>query len=556
MPDVPAQLGRYKVQKLLATGGMGEVFLARHEGPAGFSKQVVLKRVLAHLAREPEFIQMFLDEARLAAVLTHPNIVQIHELAEDSGTWFIAMEFLDGRSLRTVREKLSGLGRDMDPVQAARIMSQALDGLAYAHGLAADGKPLNIVHRDVSPDNVFVGFNGVVKVLDFGIAKAANAITTTRTGMVKGKAAFMPPEQLLAQPIDGRADVYAAGVVLYQLLSGLRPFEAPSDAALIQKILTAAPEPLKPRAPHVPDALCALVMKALAKTPANRFQSAAEFSSALERIVAASGVPNTNAETGAWMRMLFHDELNPGAPPPAPVSAVPPSVHLRPLQLTNPLPRLPTPQLTPAPTELIGTEVDPQDLARGALGEADRADFAREEGLFGPAAPALAPSHGGAREELFDRPPRGMTSIADEESAPPGAGTQAVGVAEALELELARPVHVEAAPEPEGPPPEKRRSRVPLVGVLLVVAALAAAFGVMRQRSTLKVAVPDLVVTSEPSGATLRIGEETVGPTPWAGSNAWVGTVPWELSAPGYQKKKGTFRGGQAVRLDVTLQKK
>ena len=196
----------------------------------------------------------------------------------------------------------------------------------------------------------------------------------------------------MAHPLDGRADVYAAGVVLYQLLSGHRPFEAPTDAALIHRILTGAPDPLKPRAAHVPDALCALVMKALAKEPEHRFQSAAQFSSALERLVAASGVPNTNAETGTWMQRLFSDEtpaggqLSPGAAPA-------PSVHVRPAPA-------PIPLVTPAPNGRVGTEVDP--AARDA-----RAEFARESGLFDmppEVPPGLVPSHGGVREELFEKP--------------------------------------------------------------------------------------------------------------------------------------------------------
>lgn len=315
---------------------MGEVFLARQEGPAGFSRPAVVKRVLAHLAREPEFVQMFLDEARLAGNLAHPNIVQIFELGEADGTWFIAMEYLHGRSLRLVREKVAAQGEAMNPVQAARILSQVLDGLQYAHTLkSGDGAQLEVVHRDVSDDNVFVGFNGGVKVLDFGIAKAANAIATTRAGMVKGKCAYMSPEQLLGHKLDGRADVYSAGVVLYELLSGQRPFTATTDTAVINLVMTAPVPPLQQRAPRVPAALCDLVMKALAKSRENRWATAGEFSQALDRFIVSTGEPNNNASTAEYLKRLFGEvalEPEPGLPPPSPSAPRPIALEARPPQ--------------------------------------------------------------------------------------------------------------------------------------------------------------------------------------------------------------------------------
>jgi eukaryotic-like serine/threonine-protein kinase len=302
----PTHLGKYRILQLLAAGGMGEVFLARHEGPAGFAKPAVVKRILAHLAREPGFVEMFLDEARLAAVLSHPNVVQIFELGEADGTWFIAMEYLHGRTMRALQKEAAKKREHVRPVQAARILSQALTGLHYAHTAAGEnGEPLNIVHRDMSPDNVMVGFNGVVKVLDFGIAKAATALTTTRTGQVKGKFAYMAPEQLLAEKVDGRADVYSVGVMLYELLSGSRPFTAPSEAALINLILNTPFTPLAQKAPNVPAELSALVTKALEKDRAARWSTAEEFATALEKFVHSTGEPGTNAGTAAYMKEIF-----------------------------------------------------------------------------------------------------------------------------------------------------------------------------------------------------------------------------------------------------------
>jgi serine/threonine protein kinase len=248
--DGQQTIGKYRILKHLATGGMGEVFLARQDGLRGFTKVVVVKRLLAQYARDPAFLEMFLNEARLAAQLHHPNIVQVFDLGEEQGQFFIAMEFVHGASLRVVKQKLSDAGRTFEPTMAAFLCAQALNGLQHAHALRDDaGQLLRLVHRDVSPDNLLVGFDGVVKVVDFGIAKASASVSTTTTGTVKGKFAYMAPEYLAGDPIDGRADVYSMGVVLYELLSGTRPFRGNSEPALIMSIMRDDPPPLRSKAP-------------------------------------------------------------------------------------------------------------------------------------------------------------------------------------------------------------------------------------------------------------------------------------------------------------------
>ncbi|MBS1149919.1 MAG: Serine/threonine protein kinase [Myxococcaceae bacterium] len=535
MDGIPAQLGRYRIVRLLATGGMGEVFLARQEGPAGFSRPAVVKRVLAHLAREHDFVQMFLDEARLAGNLAHPNIVQIFELGEADGTWFIAMEYLHGRSLRLVRQQLARTGVKANPVQAARMLSQALDGLQYAHTLAGpDGVPLEVVHRDISPDNVFVGFNGVVKVLDFGIAKAANAISTTRTGIVKGKCAYMPPEQLRGEKLDGRTDVYAAGIVLYELLSGDKPFVGPSDVAVINQVLTAPAAPLQSKAPHVPPALCAMVMKALEKAPEARWQTAGEFSSALERFVASSGEPNTNAATAAYLKELFGEV---GPDDPGLTFATPPGR----------VARQGAPPGTPLPLLTEWDAAPPQRLAEHDL-------FGTvEDELAAPPAPAAAESSPAPAVPLEpERPEPRVLPLAVEPVS--------------QRLELDRPAPVPDPPLPVPTPdlalaasPERAATRRwPLIAVAVAVIAGVAAVGLSGWYPSNSVAmkVPDVAIHSEPSGASLRIGDDQVGKTPWTGSNVWTGEVAFELSAPGYLDKRGTFRGGEPVQLNVKLRKK
>ncbi|MBL8913802.1 MAG: serine/threonine protein kinase, partial [Archangium sp.] len=209
LSSAPAVLGKYQLIRKLAAGGMAEVYLARAAGPMGFEKTVVVKRILPHLADEQNFISMFLSEARLAAQLNHPNVVQVFDFGEASGSYFLVMEFIDGVNLRVLFRKANEAKTQLPFPLVARIISLACEGLAYAHDFTdpQTGELLGLVHRDVSPDNVLIARNGSVKVVDFGIAKAANQTNLTKTGTVKGKFSYMPPEQLTGQPLDKRADV-------------------------------------------------------------------------------------------------------------------------------------------------------------------------------------------------------------------------------------------------------------------------------------------------------------------------------------------------------------
>ncbi len=308
--EEPIRLGKYKVISLLATGGMGEVFLARHEGPAGFSKTVVVKRILRHLAYDQSFIDMFLNEARLAALLSHHNIVQIFELGQEDDTWFIAMEYVHGRSMRAIQSALEKRREVASPALAARLCSQALRGLHYAHCLTDErGQKLGIVHRDISPDNVLVSFAGVVKLVDFGIAKAMNSVSSTRSGTLKGKWAYMAPEQLRGGGvIDARTDIYAMGVLLYELLTAARPFEAESDRDLIAAVLNSQPRPARERNPAVPEAMEEIAMRALAREPDARFPTADAMATALDEYLRETGETITDAHIGSFLTDLFGAE--------------------------------------------------------------------------------------------------------------------------------------------------------------------------------------------------------------------------------------------------------
>ena len=297
-------IGKYKLIKLIASGGMAEVYLAKQAGAAGFEKMVCLKRILPHLARDKQFVDMFLNEARLAAQLDHPNIVQIFDLGEANGNYFIAMEFIDGPNLRTVAKRALEMGELLPIAEVARIIAQAAGGLHYAHELADPntGQVLGLVHRDISPDNILVHKNGSVKVVDFGIAKAAGSTGATRTGTLKGKVAYMPPEQLRGEPLDRRVDVFALGVVTYEMLGGHRPWEGNSEVALIGQIMTTDPQPLGELRPDAPPELLGIVERCLAKDREERYQSAHELQSDLESVMVQMGQSVTNARIAEFVR--------------------------------------------------------------------------------------------------------------------------------------------------------------------------------------------------------------------------------------------------------------
>ncbi|MFZ5470793.1 MAG: serine/threonine protein kinase [Myxococcota bacterium] len=305
-----SRLGKYRVVSLLASGGMGEVFLARQEGPAGFAKTVVVKKILRHLASDQSFIDMFVNEARLAALLTHHNIAQIFELGQEDDTWFIAMEYVHGKSLRAIRQRLSEKGQRMPANLAARLCAQALTGLHHAHGLADEhGQPLGIVHRDISPDNLLVSFAGVVKVVDFGIAKAMARSKTTHAGTLKGKYLYMAPEQLLASGrADPRTDVYAVGVLLYELVTGLLPFDSGSVQEKLDSLHRGVAEAPIARDPSVPQTLSDIVMRALASEQDQRFASAEEMANALESFLQASAQPTPASRVAQFLKELFPED--------------------------------------------------------------------------------------------------------------------------------------------------------------------------------------------------------------------------------------------------------
>ena len=281
------QLGRYQLVRKLATGGMAEVFLAKVMGPGGFEKSMVIKRILPNLAKDPEFVAMFLQEARLAAQFGHPAVVQIFDFGEVNGAYFLAMEFVDGPNLRSILR--SAPDRRISPVVGARVIEEACEGLAYVHEFAdGSGAPMGLMHCDVSTDNLMIARNGAVKVVDFGVATGAGQVSNAAPGTVKGKIAYMPPEQIIGEA-DFRADVYALGVVLYELAAGTRPYEHQPDQQLLATIITSDPVPLLDRKPDLPREYANIVEKAMAKNLAVRFQNCRELAAALDEFIQGTG---------------------------------------------------------------------------------------------------------------------------------------------------------------------------------------------------------------------------------------------------------------------------
>jgi serine/threonine-protein kinase len=293
MSPKPGQLlgGRYEVLKRLATGGMATVHLARAFGVGGFERVVAIKVMHPQYAAEGDFVTMFLDEARLAARIRHPNVVPTLDIQEADDGLFLVMEFIDGPSLQQVLLATGSRPGGIPLGVGLRILVDTLAGLHAAHELTNDdGQPQNLIHRDVSPVNVLLGVDGIARLTDFGVARAEARLSSTRGGQLKGKVPFMPPEQLLNEELDRRCDVYAAGAVAWEVITGTRLFRADSDGALLTQILAGNPPSPRELLPTLPAAIEEVVMRSLARSRADRYATAAAFCDALEVAAERAGV--------------------------------------------------------------------------------------------------------------------------------------------------------------------------------------------------------------------------------------------------------------------------
>ncbi|AKF10280.1 serine/threonine-protein kinase [Sandaracinus amylolyticus] len=304
--------GRFDILGRVAFGGMAEIFLGRETTSVGATRLLAIKRILAHVADDPRFVAMFLDEARLAIQLTHPQICHIYEFGELEGTYFIAMEWIHGAQLGKLIRKARGRG-GIAPELGARIVAYVAEALHYAHRARdANGEPLGIVHRDVSPHNVMVSFDGQVKLLDFGIAKAQSHTTKTQAGVVKGKFSYMSPQQCLGKPIDARADVFALGICLYETLTGEPLYHRATEYETMRAVIEDPVPSIRTVNAALPAELDAIVQKALQKEPRDRFATAGEMQAALEDWLAKIGKAVTTARIASLMEPLFEEQIHAG----------------------------------------------------------------------------------------------------------------------------------------------------------------------------------------------------------------------------------------------------
>jgi len=303
-----SSFGRYQLLLEMARGGMATLYLARLQGPRSFEKLIVVKRIHDHYAHEESFIQMFLDEARITAAIGHPNVASVFDMGEQDGSYYLAMEYVHGQNLKDLLKSASRSEGALHWSMVCRVVADAAAGLHAAHELtSAEGTPLGVVHRDVSPQNLLVSYDGNVKVVDFGIAYAAERLATTAAGTLKGKAAYMSPEQVDARPVDRRSDIFALGIVLWEGICMRRLFRMDTEAATLLRVRDAKVPAPREVDPTLPPELEQIALRALAKEPEDRFDTGAELEDALNQLLVRQGQHVGRQQIQTMMDLLFHD---------------------------------------------------------------------------------------------------------------------------------------------------------------------------------------------------------------------------------------------------------
>ncbi|HEY5600331.1 MAG TPA: serine/threonine-protein kinase, partial [Candidatus Manganitrophaceae bacterium] len=305
----PASYGKYLLIDKIAKGGMAEVFLAKQTGSKGFERLLAIKRILPQFTENAEFVSMFINEAKVAAQLSHPNIVQIYDFGEVEESFYIGMEYVMGKDLRTLMEKGQKSGAPLPLDQILLIVSRVCSGLEHAHKKKdLHGNSLSLVHRDISPQNILISYDGEVKLVDFGIAKAALQETETRTGILKGKLAYMSPEQAWGKPIDHRSDLFSLGIVLYECVTGKRLFKGDSEINTLERVREAKFDPPRQYNAQVTPQVESVLVKALAKEVQGRYPSAAQMQGDLERALSKS-LSEIQSDLAQTLRKLFTEDI-------------------------------------------------------------------------------------------------------------------------------------------------------------------------------------------------------------------------------------------------------
>lgn len=304
------QIGRYQIADRIAFGGMAEIFRGFTFDADGFRRDVAIKKILPNYAQDKHFVDMLTDEYRVVSALRHPNIAEVYELVEVDDAILISMEYVDGKDLRAVVEKARGLRDPLEFDDIAYILARALDGLHHAHvAHDADGNPLRVVHRDFTPSNLLVSYDGRVKICDFGVAKAEQNRVQTRAGIIKGKVKYMSPEQAFGKKLDGRSDVFSAGSMLYELCTGVAAFTAASEVDLIFAVRDAAPRSAQELNPHLPPELFDVIKKAMSRSRSARYQNALEFRDDLLAFLRLYNPEYRRTKLSRSMKRLFRDEI-------------------------------------------------------------------------------------------------------------------------------------------------------------------------------------------------------------------------------------------------------
>jgi serine/threonine protein kinase len=307
----PVPFGKYLLLDRISVGGMAEVFKAKSYGVEGFEKVIAIKRILPSMGEDKDFIKMFIDEAKIAGQLSHANICQIFELGKHQGAHFIAMEYIWGKDLLQIQNRLRKVGQIMPVAMACYVIAKVCEGLDYAHRKRDPmGRALEIVHRDCSPQNVLISYEGEVKLIDFGIARAASRSSRTNAGVLKGKFGYMSPEQVRGLPLDHRSDLFAIGTVFYECLTGERLFQGESDFSTLEKVRNADVRPPSELNNNVPPEVEGMVMRALARDVKTRYQTGGEMHADLQAFLTKQDVPFTNKTMADWLRAAFRDEVD------------------------------------------------------------------------------------------------------------------------------------------------------------------------------------------------------------------------------------------------------
>jgi tetratricopeptide (TPR) repeat protein/tRNA A-37 threonylcarbamoyl transferase component Bud32 len=305
----PIRFGKYLILDKIATGGMAELFRAKITSVEGFEKLVAIKKILPNLTQDSNLVNMFIDEAKLAAMLTHQNIVQIYDLGSMEGAYFIAMEYIHGKDLRVLSNKSKEKGLPLPLGYALYITSRICSGLDYSHNLKDfQGNPLKLIHRDISPQNILVTYEGEVKIVDFGIAKAARKSADTREGLIKGKVAYMSPEQAAGKTIDHRSDIFSAGILLYEMITGVRMFQG-ADLNVLDRVRKADFQDAESIVSDIPAEVSEILRRALAKTPSRRYESCVAMLSDLEECLSSFTVRPRAEGLSHYMKALFAEEI-------------------------------------------------------------------------------------------------------------------------------------------------------------------------------------------------------------------------------------------------------